>query len=304
MAKTKTRTKRTTKTKRKTKPVTAIATRPAQVVPGDEQMTAIERFVINPQVDVEKLERLIALQESARAEASRVSFFAALSLLQAKLPKIQKRGKIYAKGGAKVRNQYSKMGDDILPQIKPAMGECGFSYRSRTEWPDQAGGTKIVRVVGILTHDLGWSEQSVFEAPVDTHDSRNYIQSLGSTISYGRRYTMIDLLMLEMADNVSDDDGQSATGRPAPKPDQARTAPPRKRTLQPDVLVSDAQLKRLYTIATGAKREKDAIKAWLAVRYDIDSSKQIRQADYDDIITAIEAPGPLGAGNGVPGDKG
>ena len=61
------------------------------------------------------------------------------------------------------------------------------------------------------------------------------------------------------------------------------------------MVVSDAQLKRLFTIAAKAKREADEIKAWLAVRYHLDSSKQIRQADYDAIVTAIEAPGPLGA---------
>ena len=138
MPKTKTRTApvaRKTKTKRKTKtttkPVTAIATRPVPM-PGDEQMTAIERFVLDPAVDVEKLERVIALQERARAEHSRVAFFAALSLLQARLPKIGKRGKIYSKGGGKVRNRYAKMGDDILPVIKPLMADSGFSIRWRT----------------------------------------------------------------------------------------------------------------------------------------------------------------------------
>ena len=70
-------------------------------------------------------------------------------------------------------------------------------------------------------------------------------------------------------------------------------------------MVSDAQLTRLYTIATKAKRRTDEIKAWLAVRYNLDSSKQIRQADYDDIVTAIEAPGPLGNVNErEPGEEG
>ena len=317
MAKTKARTAarkktktKTARTKKKTAQVTAIATRQVTDLPGYDQMTAIERYVLDPNVDVNKLERVIALQERAQGEASRVAFFAALAPLQARLPKIGKGGTIYSKGGVKVRNKYAKMGDDILPQIKPIMGEFGFSFRSRTEWPEQTGNTKIVRVVGILSHDRGWSEQSVFESPVDTHDSRNYIQSLGSTLSYGRRYTMIDLLTLEMADDDADDDGQAATGKPAarpqPKPTRQRQQPkPQQRQVaSPDVVVSDAQLKRLYTIATRAKRETDEIKTWLMVRYNIDSSKQIRQADYDDIITALEAPGPLGNGDREPGEEG
>ena len=303
MAKTKTRTapaKRTAKAraKRTPKPVTAIAIRPA--APGDEQMTAIERFVLDPRVDVEKLERVIALQERARTEGSRVAYFSALSTLQARMPKIGKRGKIHMKGGSKVRNRYAKMGDDILPVIKPLLAEHGFSIRWRTGFFVDDG-KRMVRVTGILSHNLGWSEESVFEAPPDIHDSRNYVQSLGSTISYGHRYTMVDLLNLEMADDVHDDDGQAATGqppaRPQPKPTKRRQEPkPQQRpAASPDVVVSDAQLKRLYTIAARAKREKNEIKSWLAVRYNIDTSKHIRQADYDGIVIAIEAPGPLEA---------
>ena len=319
MAKTKTTTtpakrtaKRTAKTRRKTTKkktatVTAIATRP--LVPGDEQMTAIERFVLDPRVDVAKLERVIALQERARTEGSRVAYFSALSTLQARMPKIGKRGTIHMKGGSKVRNRYAKMGDDILPVIKPLLAEHGFSIRWRTGFFVDDG-KRMVRVTGILSHNLGWSEESVFEAPPDTHDSRNHVQSLGSTISYGHRYTMVDLLNLEMADDATDDDGQAATGKAPARPQQtpARQPPqqkPQKRhPASPDVVVSDAQLTRLYTIATKAKREKDEIKAWLAVRYNIDTSKQIRQADYDDIVNAIESPGPLGAGNREPGEEG
>ena len=316
MAKTKTRTapaKRTAKTRakrpatRKAKPVTAIATRPSQSVPGNEQMTAIERFVLDPRVDVEKLERVIALQERARSEDSRVSYFAALARLQALLPKIGKRGTIHMKGGTKVRNRYAKMGDDILPVIKPLMAEHGFSIRWRTGFFVEDG-KRMIRVIGILSHELGWSEESSFEAPPDAHDSRNHVQSLGSTISYGHRYTMVDLLNLEMADDATDDDGQSAHGRPAPRraasQQNTRTASPRKPALRPDVLVSDAQLKRLYTIATNTKRSKTEIKAWLAVAYDLDSSKEIQQRDYDNIIEAIESPGPLGRPTREPGEEG
>ena len=289
MPKTKTKT-----AKRTAKPVTAIATRPTPA-PGDEQMTAIERYVLDPRVDVEKLERVIALQERARSEASRVAFFAALSPLQASLPKIRKRGKICKKGGG-LRNRYSKMGDDILPVIKPLMAAAGFAIRWRTEFFSDEG-KRMIRVVGILTYALGWSEESVFEAPPDTHDSRNHVQSLGSTISYGHRYTMVDLLNLEMADDVDvhDDDGQGATGRPP------ASAPP-KRAQAADVLVSTAQLGRLYTIADNSKRSKGDIKAWLAVAYNLKSSKDIKLTDYDGIIAAIESPGPLPARE--PGEEG
>ena len=290
------------KTTARTKRTTALAKHQAEMPASaaSAQMDTISRFVLDPNVNIEKLERVIALQEHAQAEASRVSFASSLSQMQCLLPSIKKSGKIYLKGGTNVRNRYAKMGDDILPVIKPVMKQFGFSIRWKTEWPEQASSAKIVRVVGILVHELGWSEQSVFEAPVDTHDSRNYIQSLGSTIQYGRRYTMIDLLNLEMVDDPIDDDGQSATGAAQ----QDRQQSPKRKTAASDVIVSSEQLKRLYTIAGKAKRPKDEIKAWLAVCYNIDSSKEIRQADYEDIIEAIEKPGPLGSSRREPGEEG
>ena len=229
--------KRTAKTRAKRTPkvATAVAIRPTPVVPGDEQMTAIERFVLDPAVDVEKLERVIALQERARTEGARVAFFSAMSKLQAKLPKIGKGGTIYAKGGKTIRNRYSKMGDDILPVIKPMMAEYGFSLRWRTGFFVEDS-KRMIRVTGLLSHELGWSEESVFEAPPDVHDSRNYVQSLGSTISYGHRYTMVDLLNLEMADDATDDDGQAATGKPPGRLQQppAKQPPQQKPQRAPD----------------------------------------------------------------------
>ena len=307
MPKTKTVTaKRAAKTRKPAqRQTTAIATRPAPTQPGDQQMDAISRFVLDPAVDVEKLERVIALQERARAEASRVSFFAALAQLQAKLPKIGKGGTIHQKGGTKVRNRYSKMGDDILPAIKPMLAEYGFSMHWRTAFFSDDG-KRMLRVTGLLSHELGWSEESVFEAPPDVHDSRNYVQSLGSTISYGHRYTMVDLLNLEMADDIADDDGQNATGS-APQKESSKPASaqsPNRQSAKSDVLVSDAQLKRLYTVANKANRSKDEIKSWLAVRFNIDSSKQITQRDYDTIVDAIQAPGALGGPPRDPGEEG
>ena len=295
---------KTTKIKNKQKPgssSTAITTRQTQV-PGDEQMTAIERFVLDPRVDVEKLERVIALQERARSEGSRIAFFGAISKLQFSLPRIGKQGTIYMKGGTKVRNKYAKMGDDILPIVKPILAECGFSIRWRTAFFVDDG-KRMIRVIGILSHELGWSEESVFEAPPDTHDSRNYVQSLGSTISYGHRYTMVDLLNLEMADDVSDDDGQSATS--------ATSSPDRKQLHERQIaadngVVNAKQLKRLYTIAEKSKRTKEEIKAWLAVEFNITSSKEIIQGDYNHIIDSIERPGPLGGSiqEREPGEEG
>jgi hypothetical protein len=63
-------------------------------------------------------------------------------------------------------------------------------------------------------------------------------------------------------------------------------------------LISDAQRKRLFTLASKAQIANGDLKAWLIEHYGIESTKEIRSADYDAICKAIEtgwmtAPVPL-----------
>ena len=71
----------------------------------------------------------------------------------------------------------------------------------------------MIRIVGILTHRSGHAEESAFEAPADKSDFRSDVQSQGSTISYGKRYTTCDLL--NIITRGQDNDGQQK----APEPD-------------------------------------------------------------------------------------
>lgn len=85
-------------------------------------------------------------------------------------------------------------------------------------------------------------------------------------------------------------------GQSAPIP-SAGNAPPRQYAPASSTdtrPISDGQRRRLFVIAKHAGRNEADIKAWLAVAYNIDSSKKIQRKDYDAICSAIEAPGPLG----------
>lgn len=177
---------------------TAIATRQT-----DEFASMVERLAANPAVDVTKLEKIIELQERILAHNAKAAFDAAFSQMQPEIPEIDERGQILVKGQR--RSTYAKL-EDINRVIKPILKQFGFSIRHRTEWPvDKTG---IIRVIGILGHKDGHSEESAFEAPMDRSEFRTDIQSEGSTVSYGRRYTTIDLL--NISTRQQDDDGQKA----------------------------------------------------------------------------------------------
>lgn len=179
-------------------------------VPAAPSATAmldmIERLASNPDVDVTKLEKIIELKERVLAYDAKAAFDAAFSKMQPDIPAISERGEIVVKGS--VRSKYAKL-EDIQAAIKPILARHGFAIRHRTEWPEDRKG--VIRIVGILTHEFGHAEESIFEAPMDRSEFRTDIQSQGSTVSYGRRYTTIDLLNIET--RGQDDDGRKA-GRP------------------------------------------------------------------------------------------
>jgi len=168
-----------------------------------------ERLATNPDVDVAKLEKLIAMQERIMAHNARAAFDTAFTTLQTELPEINEQGRITRKDGSTI-STYAKL-EDIHEAIKPIIAKHGFAIRHRTEWPADKPG--IIRIVGILTHCQGHREESVFEAKADQSDYRTDIQSQGSTVSYGRRYTTIDLL--NIVTRGQDKDGQAPKAAPA-----------------------------------------------------------------------------------------
>lgn len=188
---------------------TAPQTLPVKAQPTTADMLAmIERLASNPDVDVTKLEKIIDLKERVMAHDAKAAFDAAYSKMQPEIPAIDEKGRIEVKGI--VRSHFAKL-EDIQRVVKPILAKYGFALRHRTEFPDDKKGT--IRIVGILTHEFGHAEESVFEAPADKSDFRTDIQSQGSTVSYGRRYTTIDLLNIET--RGLDDDGRKS-GRPQP----------------------------------------------------------------------------------------
>lgn len=163
----------------------------------DESVGMFERLAKDASVPVDKLEKLIALQERILDREAEMSFNRAFARMQAKLPVVLERGR-----GDK-NMAYAKH-EDIVQQTRPVLEEFGFSLRHETSWPDD----KTILITGVLTHEDGHSVRSQFKAEADNSGSKNKIQSYGSTMSYGRRYTTLDLL--NIVSREDDDDGHKA----------------------------------------------------------------------------------------------
>lgn len=192
------------------------AVREVALTPIEETPSAVsmfERLARDPDVAVDKLERLMAMQERVMTINREAAFEAAFSKMQPEIPVIDEHGRIEVKGT--LRSTYAPL-EDIHNVIKPILARHGFSIRHKTEWPQERPG--IIRIVGILGHEQGHKEFTTFEAPMDRSDYRTDIQSQGSTISYGRRYTTLDLL--NISTRKADNDGRTQRKSPdvvAPK---------------------------------------------------------------------------------------
>jgi hypothetical protein len=255
----------------------------------------IERLAINPTVDVSKLEQIILLQERVEAINARKAFNVAFANMQADIPTI-------GEDGHTDKTSYATL-ENIIDVVRPILRTHGFALNFRTEWPDK----QTVKVVGILTHREGHAQESEFLSEADQSGSKNAIQALGSAVSYGRRYTVRDLL--NIVTRGQDDDGQRAN--------QRRQAPPKRRegprdpeiapraaapvhpvqrsgaTSSNGAVISDKQRQRLWVILKHAGRDQAEFKSWLWQRYKLDSTKKIKRDDYDEIVAFAESQAPL-----------
>lgn len=178
-----------------------IATREEQSAEVTSILQVIERAALNPNVDIDKMERLLEMQERVMARNAKAAYTEALAAMQPKLPVIAERGGIRDRAG-NVQSTYA-LWEDINEAIKPVLAEHGFALSFRTGREDG----NIV-VTGVLSHRDGHSEETTMHLPIDGSGSKNAVQAVGSSTSYGKRYTAQALLNL--TSRGEDDDGKAA----------------------------------------------------------------------------------------------
>lgn len=229
----------------------------------------IERAALNPAVDIDKMERLLEMQERVMVRQAKADYMAALADMQPELPVIEERGGIKDRAG-KVQSTYA-LWEDINEAIRPVLARHGFSLSFRTG----QDGAQII-VTGVLGHRSGHSEETTMHLPADGSGSKNAVQAVGSSTSYGKRYTAQALLNL--TSRGEDDDGKAAGAGQA---------------------ISQDQLEEIMALMeeVGADREK-------FLNYlQIDGLSDMPQAKFRKAITALEAKRKQAPASDFPGDR-
>lgn len=148
-------------------------------------------------LDVEKLGKLLELQERWETKESRKLFFSSLSKFQFEVPEI-KKSKAVSFGAGKTSYKYAQL-SDIDEAIKEPLSKNGLS---KTFHINEEGNK--IHVTCKISHISGYSELTTMSGNADNTGSKNAIQASGSTITYLQRYTLIGALGLTTADEDND----------------------------------------------------------------------------------------------------
>lgn len=163
-----------------------------------------------PNSDPQKLDQLATIYERLQAGTARTAFARAMSQMQPKLPAVIKSGK-----NTHLSTLYAKL-EDIQSAVRPLMAEHGFSVR----WSSETIGNEI-HVTCIVTHEEGHSESDTMPLPVIEQKGTNPLQQRGIAMSYGKRYTLCNVLGIQLGGE--DNDGGKPMSGDTLTDDQMRT---------------------------------------------------------------------------------
>ncbi len=183
-------------TQTKKKQGVAVA-EPRVVTPMEMLQIAIEQGA-----DLDKLTKLMDLQERWEATQARKAFVTAKAAFSAEAPKLTKSKKVgfeSKRTGDRMDYNYAPL-DRIAQMLGPVLSKHGLSYSWQTEQSE--GG--LIKVTCILTHTQGHSERVTLQAGPDQSGNKNSIQAVGSTVTYLQRYTLLAITGMATADQDMD----------------------------------------------------------------------------------------------------
>ena len=184
----------------RTRPPAAKAALP--VVVGES--ASLLSLAIEKDLDIEKLERLIALRDRERADQAARAFAAAMAAFQQRCPAIDK-GKLVdyvTKSGVRIHYRHAEL-KDIQAVIKPICGELGLSY----SWTNVIQDRQLTTTCTVL-HREGHSRSASFTCPVEnSNPGMSDQQKPAGALTFGERYTIIQAFGLVTAE--PDTDGES-----------------------------------------------------------------------------------------------
>lgn len=222
--------------------------------PDASMLSIIAEAARDPRVDVDKMERLLAMKEREDAKVAERAFTEAMNRVKPLLPRIKKNGVIQL--GSKGSLAYAKY-EDIHAAVMPLLHENGFTV----SYSSELAGQGLLKVVVTLKHIGGHSDSGVAFVPlVDESGAKNKVQGHGSALSYGKRYALCDYL--DIVTEGQDTDGTFVSTEP----------------------INDQQVNVLTRLLSVTKSSEQKFLAYMKV----DCIADITHAQYKKALTLLE----------------
>jgi hypothetical protein len=233
-------------------------------------VNVIARAASDPNTDVDKLERLLAMQERVLEREAEQKFNTAMLAAQDEIRPILRN-----KTNSSTNSKYADL-EAVSDAIDPIFRKHGFSSSFGTADCPLAG---HYRVTCRLSHTGGHHRDYQADVPADTAgvkgtQNKTATHGFGSALSYGRRY--LKLLIADVS--TTDDDGRAA-GNGGP--------------------INDAQFAILNGLADAVKADKIAFCRYLKV----DSLRDLAADDYNDAVHVLKQKNPTAARQYLTGGK-
>ena len=159
------------------------------------------KMAVEQGADIDKLEKLMALQEKWEANEARKSYVVAMNAFKADPPEIFKDKHVLFE----TKKGITEYDHASLANVVKSIGQSLAKYDLSHRWDiDTLEGGQI-KVTCVITHKDGHSESVPLQAGADDSGGKNNIQAKGSTITYLQRYTL--LAASGLAAEGQDDDG-------------------------------------------------------------------------------------------------
>lgn len=151
----------------------------------------VEKVLSSPNPDMAIIEKMLDMQERVMAKQAEISFNQSFSVMVNEIPVIAKssEAEVQTKTGGKFSIKYASL-DEIVEVVRPILSKHGFSVSFRHEQDSPAH----IKIYCVLRHRDGHSIENELILPLDVSGAKNAVQSVGSTVTYGKRYTLCSIL--------------------------------------------------------------------------------------------------------------
>lgn len=229
-----------------------------ETVPTIQQDTRLNPLVAavlgGADVDLDKMEKMMAMQERYEALEAKKAYNAAMSSFRGEAPVIGRDSHV---SYGNTDYKHSTLGS-ALKEINPLLAKYGLNPSWRTSQD-----TGQITVTCTITHAQGHSESTSLSSAPDASGGKNSIQAIGSAVSYLERYTLFSICGLASGDQ--DDDGH---GEDLQK-------------------ITEEQAMQIHALIDENGLNKDKFIAWIKRSVKSDSIEEINTNGFDTVMTQI-----------------